>query len=126
MFDQALPHDAFLQVHAGFERPTDHSIESNSAYLRSGLGKMFKQHQWGRTWTPMLEVLAVKDLVPDAKIHWDIVPQMQVSLSVFQHVLLDVGVDIPVTERDTRPRTVMVYLIWDWFDGPFFQLWRAH
>ena len=33
----------------------------------------------------------------DAKAEWDLVPQMQVSLSVFQHILLDVGeFDAPV------------------------------
>ena len=51
---------------------------------------------------------------------------MQVSLSIFQHVLLDVGVRVPVNERETRSKAVMAYLLWDWFDGGFFELWRAH
>ena len=51
---------------------------------------------------------------------------MQVSLSVFQHVLLDVGVRVPVNQRDTRGKALMVYLLWDYFDGGLFELWRAH
>jgi mono/diheme cytochrome c family protein len=126
MFDQALPRDSFLQIHAGFERPADHAIEVNSAYWRTAVGKTIKQNGWGRTWTPMVEVLAAKEITSDAKTEWDLVPQMQVSLSVFQHVLIDVGVRLPVNERQTRGKAVMAYLLWDWFDGGLFELWRAH
>ncbi len=126
MFDQALPLDSFVQIHAGFERPADHEIEVNSGYFRTAIGKTIRQNSWGRTWTPMIEVLAAKEMTPGAKTEWDIVPQMQVSLSVFQHVLLDVGVRLPVNERQTRGKAVMAYLLWDWFDGGLFELWRAH
>ena len=51
---------------------------------------------------------------------------MQVSLSIFQHVLANVGMRIPLNERKTRGNAVMAYLLWDWYDGGFFQLWRAH
>jgi hypothetical protein len=125
MFDQALPRDSFLQFHAGFERPMNHDIEQNSAYWRTAFGKTFKQNQWGRTWSPMVELLGAKELTSGAKVEWDVVPQMQVSLSVFQHVLLDVGVRLPVNERQTRSKAVMAYLLWDWFDGGLFELWRA-
>jgi mono/diheme cytochrome c family protein len=126
MFDQALPRDAFVQVHAGVERPKNHEIEQNSMYVRTAIGKMLKQGRWGRTWTPMVEVLAAKELVPDSETEWDLVPQMQVSLSVFQHVLASVGVRVPLNQTDTRGKAVMAYLLWDWFDGGLFELWRAH
>lgn len=52
------------------------------------------------------------------------VPQMQVSLSKLQHVLLNVGVRIPVNERETRKPEVLTYVLWDWFDGGLFRFWR--
>jgi len=126
MFDQALPRDAFVQVHAGVERPKNHEIEQNSMYWRTAIGKTLKQGRWGRTWTPMVEVLAAKELVSDSETEWDLVPQMQVSLSIFQHVLASVGVRVPLNQTDTRGKAVMAYLLWDWFDGGLFELWRAH
>lgn len=124
MFDQALPRDSFVQLHVGFERPTDHDIAPNSTYLRTAIGKTFKQGEWGRIWTPMVEFLASKDT--GATTEWDVAPQMQVSLSTFQHILLSVGYQMPVNERDTRGNTFRVYFLWDWFDGPLFSMWRAH
>lgn len=126
MFGQALPRDAFLQVHAGFERPADLAVEPKSVYWRTAFGKTIKQNRWGRLWTPMVELLAARELAPGAEIEWDVVPQMQVSLSVFQHIRLSVGVRVPITGRDTRTTAVMTYLLWDWFDGGLFELWRAH
>ena len=126
MMDQGLPHNGFLQIHTGFERPTNHEVAPNAYYVRTAIGKTFNQHGWGRTWSPMMEVLADRDLEDGAKTKWDLVPQMQVSLSVFQHVLLSAGVRIPVNERDTRSTAFMTYFLWDWFDGGLFKFWRAH
>jgi len=126
MWDQALPRDGFVQFQTGFERPANHDVAGNSAYWRTAIGRTFKEDSWGRVWSPMVEVLGDKELVDGAKAEWDLVPQMQVSLSVFQHVLLDGGVRLPVTERQTRSKEVVVYLLWDWFDGGLFELWRAH
>ena len=74
----------------------------------------------------MVEVLGAKELGANVRAEWDLVPQMQVSLRVFQHVLLNVGMRVPVNERETRSKAVMVYVLWDWFDGGLFELWRAH
>jgi hypothetical protein len=63
-------------------------------------------------------------LVDGSAPEWDVVPQMQVSLSGLQHVLLNVGVRVPVNERASRGNTVMVYVLWDWFDGGLFSNWR--
>ena len=126
LYGQALPHDAFVQVHAGFEWPTDRNVEPNSVYWRTAIGKTVAQNRFGRIWTPMVEILAAREFTPGAETEWDLVPQMQVSLSVFQHVRLDVGVRLPVNERQTRTKSVLVYLLWDWGDGGLFKLWRAH
>ena len=92
MFDQALPRDGFVQFHAGFERPANHDVANNSVYWRTAVGKTFKQNRWGRIWTPMVEVLGDKELEEGDEGGVGLVPQMQVSLSIFQHVLLSVGV----------------------------------
>jgi hypothetical protein len=31
--------------------------------------------------------------------------------------MVSVGVRIPVSERDARPTRVVMYFLWDWFDG---------
>lgn len=126
MWDQALPNKGFVQFHAGFERPANHHLAKNSVYWRTAIGKTFAEHRWGRVWSPMVEVLGTRELGTGARAEWDLAPQMQVSLSVFQHVLLNVGMRVPVNERETRSKAVMVYLLWDWFDGGLFELWRVH
>ena len=38
-------------------------------------------HGMGRLWSPMVEFLADRDLVDNAKMNWDLLPQMQVTRS---------------------------------------------
>jgi mono/diheme cytochrome c family protein len=126
LYGQALPHHAFVQVHAGFEWPADRNVEPNSAYWRTAIGKTFMQNRFGRLWTPMVEILGARESTRGAEAEWDLVPQMQVTLSVFQHIRLNVGARLPVNERQTRSKSVLAYLLWDWGDGGLFELWRAH
>ena len=49
---------------------------------------------------------------------------LQVSLSKLQHILLSVGVRVPLNEREERKPEVLTYFLWDWFDGGLFQFWR--
>lgn len=125
MFDQALPRNGFVQFHAGVERPTNTRRASSEVYWRGALGTTYMQGTWGRSWSPMIEVLGAKELEAGAGPEWDVVPQMQVSLSGLQHVLLNAGVRVPVNQRQRRSSALMVYLLWDWFDGGFFSFWRA-
>jgi hypothetical protein len=126
LIDQALPHDAFVQVHVGAEWPADTTVEPNSCYWRVAVGKTLRTDRFGRMWTPMVEVLGARELVSGAEAEWDLVPQMQVSLSVFQHVRLSAGMRLPVNERQARSKAFLTYLLWDWGDGGLFELWRAH
>ena len=64
-----------------------------------------------------------RDLVEGAKSHFDVVPQMQVALNTRQHVLANVGLAIPTTDRDGRSMRLLVYVLLDWFDGGFFEGW---
>jgi hypothetical protein len=51
------------------------------------------------------------------------VPQMQVSLNRRQHILASAGVSLPVTETTGRSPSLLLYILWDWFDGGFFDGW---
>jgi hypothetical protein len=91
--------------------------------LRTALGYTFAQDQgFGRAWSPMAEVLVAKPI--DGAAEWDLVPQVQVSLSKLQHVLLNVGVRVPLNEREDRKPQFLTYVLWDWFDGGFFDFWK--
>jgi hypothetical protein len=115
--------DGFLHVHAGFEVPSDSAKAVKETFWRVAIGKSYMEHRYGRAWTPMIEVLAAREIVSGAKPEWDLLPQMQVSLSDRQHVLIDVGVRVPVNERAGRGASVLAYLLWDWFDGTLFDGW---
>ena len=55
---------------------------------------------------------------------WDVVPQMQVTLSKRQHIMINAGVRLPLNERNSRRTQVLAYFLWDWFDGGLFDGWR--
>jgi mono/diheme cytochrome c family protein len=122
MVGQVLPHNAFVQVHGGFEIPSD-TAAPKEAYLRSAAGFTYLADRgFGRAWSPQVEVLFAKPFGAGAE--WDVVPQMQVTLSKIQHVSVAGGVRIPLTRRNTRGAAVVTYLLWDWFDGPFTSFWK--
>ena len=123
MWGQYLGANGFLQVHAALEIPSDSTNGSKEGFVRTALGYTFTQDQsFGRAWSPMLEVLAAKP--EGGATEWDVVPQMQVSLSKLQHVLLNVGVRVPLNERAERKPRLLTYILWDWFDGGLFDFWK--
>jgi mono/diheme cytochrome c family protein len=123
MWGQMLPANGFFQMHGGIEFPSDPSKASREGFVRSAIGTTFAQERgFGRAWSPQLELLWAKPF--DGTSEWDLVPQLQVSLSKLQHVLASAGVRIPLSQRDERHPQVLLYLLWDWFDGGFFQFWR--
>ena len=122
-FGQILPGDGFLHVFGGAELPLPTRGNESEATLRAALGKTFVEANDGRAWSPIVEALATRELEGGAPIAWDAVPQMQVSLNTRQHILFNVGVRIPVTEKQGRKPTLAFYLLWDWFDGGFFDGW---
>ena len=71
----------------------------------------------------MVEILGSENLERSGGPEWDAVPQMQVSLSARQHVRLCAGVRLPLNDWDDREPTYLVYLLWDTFDGGFFEGW---
>ena len=123
MWGQIIGANGFLQLHTGIEIPTDRSRGPNEGFLRTALGYTLAEDQgFGRAWSPMAEVIVAKP--EGAPAEWDVVPQMQVSLSKLQHILLSVGVRVPLNEREERKPQFLTYFLWDWFDGGLFQFWR--
>ena len=91
---------------------------------RGVLGRTFTRGEFGRAWSPMLEVQGTAEFGDvDTEVLWDVIPQMQVTLNKRQHIMLNVGAMIPVTEAELRSTRLMVYLLWDWFDGGFLDGW---
>ncbi|MDQ2840255.1 MAG: cytochrome c [Acidobacteriota bacterium] len=124
-FAQLLPSESFVQLQAGTDQPTDTSKVPRSLFWRSAVGKTFRQSDGlGRMWTPMVELVANKDFLPHTTPDWDIVPQFQVSLSQRQHVRINLGTRIPVTNTSNRPIQVVFYVLWDWFDGSLLKGWK--
>ncbi len=123
-YGQLLPSDFFLHSQLGFEFPFQSKKAENEGFFRMALGRTFTTGGWwGRAWSPMVEVLASKELLAGKDITWDIMPQIQVTLNTRQHIMLNVGIRIPVTDTGNRDFQVMTYILWDWFDGNLFEGW---
>jgi hypothetical protein len=120
---QIFPSDAFLHLQAGAEIPTSTERAEREVFWRGALGKSFTQGQFGRSWSPMIEVLGARTLEEGATVEWDIVPQFHVTLNQRQHVMANLAVRLPLTDPGPRPTQVLVFILLDWFDGGFFDGW---
>jgi len=119
-----LPSDGFIHLFGGAELSTDTEKAAHEAIWRAVVGKTFTAGRFGRSFSPMLEVLGTNEFAEERTENFlDLVPQVQVSLNTRQHVLANFGVRIPVTETEGRSARVVFYLLWDWFDGGFFEGW---
>jgi hypothetical protein len=124
LFGQILPDDIFFQGQVFAEFPLTHGLENEIGW-RGIVGRTWASDMgWGRAWTPMLEVLGARELARGADVEWDVVPQIQISLSKRQHILFNIGARIPVTQTHGRDTQFGFYIIWDWFDGGFTEGWR--
>jgi hypothetical protein len=122
-FGQVLPSEFFLHSQGGLELPADTDKAEREGFWRLALGRTFSQGDFGRAWSPMIELLGARELVSGEEISWDLVPQFQVTLNTRQHIMMNIGVRIPVTDSGPRETQILVYLLWDWFDGGFFEGW---
>ena len=122
MWGQVLPRNLFTQFHIGAELPTDGDAVSET-YARAAFGgTVAADRGFGRAWSPQIEVLWARPHGESSE--WDVVPQFQVTLSKLQHVMIAAGVRVPLNKREERRPQALVYLLWDWFDGGFFEMWR--
>jgi hypothetical protein len=122
-FGQLLPSNAFVQVQVGAELPTDRNKAGREGFWRAVIGRTFEQGRFGRAWSPMLEVLGGRELETGHRVQWDLLPEMQVTLSTRQHIMINAGVRFPLTDRSERHVQVVAYFLWDWFDGGLWDGW---
>ena len=123
LYGKLLPRDSFIQVQAIVEWPNDSALE-DELVARAAYGRTWTADApFGRAWTPMIEVLAARELAGGAATQWDLVPQLQVSLNKRQHVLGAIGIRQPISDRGNRPTQLVFYLLWDWFDGGVLEGW---
>jgi hypothetical protein len=123
-YGQLLPSAMFVHAQVGAELSTDRARAGHEAFWRAAIGRTYEQGQFGRAWSPMVEVLGARELEDGEPAQWDVVPQMQITLSKRQHIMVNGGVRLPLTSRSERRPQVIAYFLWDWFDGGLTDGWR--
>jgi hypothetical protein len=122
-FGQLLRANGFLQAQLGAGLPTDRALP-DEIFWRAVIGRTFEQGRFGRAWSPMIELLGARELESNARAQWAVLPQIQITLSKRQHVRINAGIRVPLTQRRERSTQVITYLLWDWFDGGLLDGWR--
>jgi len=124
-FDQLFPSNTWVQLQMGADLPRHTDVAPQSLFGRAAIGQTFaNDHMLGRMWSPMVEFLADRDLEDGARTNWDILPEMQVTISRRQHIRADIGVRAPFTNTSGRTPQVTFYVLWDWADGKFWEGWK--
>jgi mono/diheme cytochrome c family protein len=123
-FGQLLPAGGFVQAHAGGELPTNFDTANPEIFWRALLGWSLIPSRFGRMYSPMLEVMGVRELgAANAAVLWDLAPQIQVTLNRRKHIRLNFGALLPVNRTDGRHAQLGTYLLWDWHEGGPFEGW---
>jgi mono/diheme cytochrome c family protein len=123
-YDQLFKTNTFFQTQLGADLPRHTDLAPQSIFFNAAIGQTIgADHGLGRAWSPMFEFLAQRDLMDGAKTDWDVLPQLQVTLSHRQHIRGDIGVRVPVTNTFGRPIQLQLYFLWDWQDGKLTEGW---
>ena len=122
-YGKLFPEDYFVQLQSGFELPCDDDHVQNEVFWRMATGRIFGIGRYGSSWVPMVEILGSKNIDRGNDAEWDIAPQLQIALNKRQHVRLSIGARIPLNHTDERNPIYAAYLLWDTFDGGFFEGW---
>lgn len=123
-FDQLFPTNTFVQTQFGADLPRHTQIAPQSVFFNTAIGQSFAANRGlGRLWSPMVEFLGARDLVDNAKTNWDVLPQMQVTISRRQHVRANLGIRVPVNNTAGRQIQLVFYVLWDWQDGRLNEGW---
>jgi mono/diheme cytochrome c family protein len=123
-FDQLFRTNTFIQMQLGADLPRHTDIAPQSVFFNTAIGQSFaSQHGLGRLWSPMMEFLSSRDITDQAKTDWDVLPQMQVTISKRQHIRADLGLRVPVNNTAGRSKQLVFYLLWDWQDGRLNEGW---
>ncbi len=123
-FDQLFPTNTWVQFQMGADLPRHPNITPQSLFWNTALGQTWSpDHRLGRQWSPMVEFVARRDLADGAKTDWDVMPEMQVTVSPRQHIRVNVGYRQPFTDTAGRTPQLQFYVLWDWADGKFWEGW---
>jgi cytochrome c553 len=123
-YDQLFRSDTWVQLQFGAELPFDTSKAPQSIFFNSAIGQTFAPNsKLGRMWSPMVEFTATRDLLDNANTDWNVIPEMQVTISKRQHVRGNLGLSVPMTNTDGRQKQLLFYLLWDWADGKLWEGW---
>jgi Cytochrome C oxidase, cbb3-type, subunit III len=123
-FGQLFPTNTFIQFQGGANLPTDTRTAPQSVFWNTAVGQSIVANKGlGRMWSPMVEFLAARDLTTGAKTNWDVVPQMQVTISRRQHIRGNIGFRTPANNTAGRQKQLMFYLLWDRADGSLLEGW---
>lgn len=125
LLGQLLPANSYFQFQGGFGLSTNESRASHEAFWSGVLGTTRSVGPISRIVSPMVEVTGTRELTAGAPAEWDVIPQLQVSLSARQHVLASVGVRVPFATTSDRHTQLVAYVLWDWFDGKLFEGWKG-
>jgi cytochrome c553 len=124
-FDQLFKENTFLQTQLGADLPVDTSVAPRSMFWRAAVGQaLAPDHMLGRLFSPMVEFLAVRNFKPGASTNWDVLPEMQITVSRRQHIRTGFGVREPFTNTGGRTPQVLFYVLWDRADGKLWDGWR--
>ncbi len=120
----ALPADSYMHLHIGGELSTDTEKVAHEAFYRAAIGTTFTAGRFGRAFSPMIEILGLSEFEDEGTVNeLDLLPQVQITLNTRQHVIASLGVRFPATHREGRSTQILFYLLWEWFDGGFFDGW---
>ena len=124
-FDQLFHSNTFIQTELGADIPFNPSVAPRSLFFRTAIGQaMAADNMLGRLYSPMVEFLSRRDFKPGAATDWDILPELQITVSRRQHVRVGFGVRAPFTDTAGRPPQAMFYVLWDHADGKLWEGWR--
>jgi mono/diheme cytochrome c family protein len=121
-YDVLLPRSTFLQFQAGGDFPRHTETTPNAVFARSAFGASFSSG-FARQWSPMVELVADRDLHTGATTNWDLVPEFQATLNTRQHIRAALAYRLALNNTAGRANEVMFYFLWDWFDGGLFEGW---
>jgi len=119
-----LPRNSFVHVQTGVELPTNTEKADREFFWRGVVGTTFTAGRFGRAFSPMVEILGVTEFEDEQTVNnLDVLPQVQFTLNTRQHIMANFGVRFPVNNTEGRSTQLIFYLLWEWFDGGFFDGW---
>jgi hypothetical protein len=119
---QRIGRRSFAHLQAGVALPLNIASTPNEVFWRGAFGTTLNSGRASAAWTPMMEVAAHRETEYRDPIRWDLIPQLQVTLSRRQHITATAGARVAVA-GPSRVSTVLVSFGWDWFDGGIFEGW---